>query len=374
MVQEFLAHVLWPFVCTRAALVAVGFLSSFVLPPQGIAFATWRDRVLGIWCRWDCGWYIMTARDGYMAHPLPAPPHQANWAFFPLYPILLRAVEWFVGDYIIAAVFISNISLLVALWQLYRLCMLEMDAGAARRCVLYLLLFPTSLFLSSGHNESLFLALTTTAFLFARRGRWGPVGVAGFLGSLARVSGAATSLPLFYEYLRQQGFQWRRCIRPAALTFALFPLGLVVFSAYLYRLTGDPLAWQHIQTTWGRTTVPPWEPLVAYIRAPYGLGYYGNDLGPLSFSLAILGLAGVPLAWRRLGPAYGSYTALAILIPLSSNSLLAIGRYLLEAFPLFMLLGFYGKDDRVNTAVAGIFAPLLGLAMALVSSGYPGIE
>ena len=42
-------------------------------------------------CRWDCFWYQDIARNGYSSIPRlydDFRPAQANWAFFPLYPLL----------------------------------------------------------------------------------------------------------------------------------------------------------------------------------------------------------------------------------------------------------------------------------------------
>jgi hypothetical protein len=64
--------------------------------------------------RWDAGWYVEIARDGYRYEPgVPS-----NAAFFPLYPLLIRAVHALLllpeNDYwwLIIAIAISNVALL----------------------------------------------------------------------------------------------------------------------------------------------------------------------------------------------------------------------------------------------------------------------
>jgi Gpi18-like mannosyltransferase len=70
--------------------------------------------------RWHAGWYVEIDRDGY--HYEPAMP--SNAAFFPLYPLLIRATHALLflpdNDYwwLLSGIVVSNIALLVALWLL----------------------------------------------------------------------------------------------------------------------------------------------------------------------------------------------------------------------------------------------------------------
>jgi hypothetical protein len=50
-------------------------------------------------CHWDCAWYEQIALHGYGGPPraTPADFGQASWAFFPLYPLLIRGVMGVTG-------------------------------------------------------------------------------------------------------------------------------------------------------------------------------------------------------------------------------------------------------------------------------------
>ncbi len=49
-------------------------------------------------CEWDCEWYRHTIQDGYDPEPRLRPDHDfANWAFFPLFPLLARALKLATG-------------------------------------------------------------------------------------------------------------------------------------------------------------------------------------------------------------------------------------------------------------------------------------
>lgn len=218
--RSFFVDVFLPFIWTRAALLAVGDLASLVVPLRYAAFRTWTDYVVGIWCRWDCGWYMGLARTGYMIHPLKEFPHQANWAFFPLWPLLIRAVAMFTFDAGLAAVILSNVLALVALTLLYRLTANVASPCTARRTVFYMLIYPTSMYLSGGHTESLFLACSLGVFVLMHNERIVASSAVGFLASLTRPQGMILAAPVAYSW-----FRTRRTIS-GFLALGLIPLGL----------------------------------------------------------------------------------------------------------------------------------------------------
>jgi hypothetical protein len=128
----FTCEIIVPFVITRLALLLVGWLG-FRLLPLPVAFpSAWEigldgnrhavvDHIsptshpwVNMLSRWDAAWYVEIARDGYRYEPgVPS-----NAAFFPLYPLLIRAVHALLllpeNDYwwLIIAIAISNVALL----------------------------------------------------------------------------------------------------------------------------------------------------------------------------------------------------------------------------------------------------------------------
>src|SRR5205085_7325056 len=118
-----------------------------------------------MWSRWDSEWYLSVAKDGYRL----VPGQESNVAFFPLYPCAVRALHFifpFRSDagWFLLGILLSNGSLLLSLAFSNRLVRLDYDHATAARTVLYLCLFPTTLFLSAFYSESLFLACVLGAF------------------------------------------------------------------------------------------------------------------------------------------------------------------------------------------------------------------
>ncbi|MDQ4041585.1 MAG: hypothetical protein M3141_07515, partial [Actinomycetota bacterium] len=101
--------------------------------------------------RWDSNWYVDLASHGYR-HEAVEP------AFFPLYPLLMRALGELTGSVVVAGLAISLVAFAVALVLLGRLAELEIGPGAARRVAPLVAFFPAALFFSAVYTEALFLA------------------------------------------------------------------------------------------------------------------------------------------------------------------------------------------------------------------------
>lgn len=62
--------------------------------------------------RGDAGWYLTIAEKGYERRPFDAQsPH--NWAFFPLYPMLMYLAGAVTGEYLIGGALLSNLFFLL---------------------------------------------------------------------------------------------------------------------------------------------------------------------------------------------------------------------------------------------------------------------
>src|SRR4051812_47826642 len=160
--------------------------------------------------RWDAGWYYGIATAGYQF----VPGQQSNLAFFPAYPLLIRAAHSLIASpeavwWFLSGILVSNVALFVALIYLYLLTRLEFDEEAARRAVIYLLLFPTTLFLSAVYADSLLIALTIGSFFHARRGQWWLAGILAVGATLTRPPGILILIALTVEYAAQCKFNWR---------------------------------------------------------------------------------------------------------------------------------------------------------------------
>jgi hypothetical protein len=309
----------------------------------------------------DGGWYMTIAEHGYEARAFDT-TRLANWAFFPLHPLIWRAGATLLGDFPAAGLWLANLEFLVALFLLHRLALaLGRDAAAAERAVLALALFPVSYFCALPWSESLFLLLSTATFLAAVRERWGWVAVLGVLTSATRLAGVFL-LPalLLYLWPRRRELSWQPWLALAAM-----PLGLFAFMLELHAVTGNAFAFSGIQAAWGRHAASPLDPLVEMLQRPH-LAIEDWNFRWLNFAAAAGGAAGAIALWRRREPALAVFTLLGLTAPLASGTLMSMARYALGLFPLALAIA----DVTAHRAVERVWFALSAALLALMSAAF----
>ena len=120
-------------------------------------------RALHAFLRWDSGWYVRIIRDGYAYADCRAPATpcaQASIAFMPVYPFSVRGLMGLGLSLPLASFVLTHLALLLALWGLLVLSkQLGADQQVSTRAAVAMLAFPSSIFLSAGYAEVVFLAL-----------------------------------------------------------------------------------------------------------------------------------------------------------------------------------------------------------------------
>jgi len=364
-------YILSLFFATRIVLTIIGVLSRKILEPFHGTKYVWvysKHLWLDIWGVWDTGWYLDIAYNGYSAtiRSNEATLNQANYAFFPLYPLTMKILgSWLLGkDYYLAGILISNISLIISSIFLYKLVLLESDDETASKSVKYLYLFPTAFILSGVFTESLFLALTIICFYYAAKRNWLAVGISGFFMALTRYIGVFVLLPLLYEYLKARDFKFRN-IKADILFLLLIPLGLSVFFYYCYYLTGDFFAYIHIESSgWGHS---PSNPLKILYR-----GISGDNVNEIFLSYFVLTLLlALIVFYKKIGFSYFLLGIYSILLPLSANNNLpSMPRYTLVIFPFYILLAKLARNENTDRCLTLFLAVLQGCLMVFWSNGF----
>ncbi len=324
--------------------------------------------------RWDATWFTSIADHGYGADA-------ARPAFFPLYPLAMRAGGFLTGSALIAGVLVSLVAMFVALAALHRLTEIELGTEAARLTVWTMALFPMAFFLSAAYSESLFLACAVGCLLAARTDHWALAGLLGGLASATRSAGLVLLLALALMFWAE-----RRRLKPRrALWLVLVPLGPLVICAWFAARGLDALAPFHAQSAWYRSFAGPfvgaWDGAVAAgdgvrqllsgSRTPVYFTPAGGDpfnvawhnIFPFVVLLAII--PGVAGACRRLPPAYGAYVIASLALPLSypvdPQPLMSLPRFVAVLFPLFMGLGAWTADGGRRREVVVLSLSAAGL-------------
>ena len=318
----------------------------------------------------DVNWYVGIAEHGYDQMPFNAEVPR-NWAFFPLFPLLLRLASYVTGEFVITGMALSHICFFLALFLLHRVTLLwGFSADDADRSLFYVAVFPTSYFFSLPLPEPLFLMLTVASFYFAKSERWWLAGLAGAFASATRTTGVLL-LPalavLYWEMYRPLGSirTWRK----NGLALLLVPAGLLSFMIYLYVITGNALAFKDSMAAWGRKAGFFFSPLFDYLRYPAEIAAHW-DFKLLNFSAVVLAFAcGIALLKRRQF-ALATYTLLAVLVALSSALLQSQARYAMVVFPVYITLAMAGRRPKFDQVIRTVFLVLFALMSALFAAHF----
>ncbi|MER6077438.1 hypothetical protein [Streptomyces sp. NPDC001833] len=335
----------------------------------GLVFlAVWAHRRHhGVWpilaTQWDSRWYLGIADHGY-THLLGTAYDHNNLAFFPLYPLLVKAVAVLTpGTRASTGLALSWLASLFAAWGVFAVG----DRLAGRRVGILLTVlwaaYPVGLVQWMGYTESLFTAFAAWALYAVLTGRWLYAAAGSVLAGLTRPTGIAVAAAVTVTAL----LSLRTRFSPRALTAALAaPLGWCAYVGWvglrLHRWDG----YFAVQRMWhneldgGAETLRWLRYLFGQVSRPE-LFLVVVSLTMLA-SVVLFGLA----VWDRQPLPLLVFTAVLLLIVVASGGVyFPRARFLLPGFPL--LLPVAGYLARASTHVR-----VLALTAAVAGSAYCG--
>lgn len=336
--------------------------------------------LLAIWDRWDATSYLRVASGGYRYSLTTGSIVNS----FPLYPLLIRAVEPLArpfaphASYLLAAMAVSWAAFALACAVLYHLTRERFGPRVALSAVLLLAVFPFSFYYGAIFTESLYLLLAVLAFFAIAHGNWWLAGVAALLVGAERppglLVGACVILAYALDWLRT-----RHPLRLDVLALVLTPLGTAAYFAYLWWRFGDALAYLHSsQTGWHGGQLQTagflraWDVLTT-LGPALASGQYLHALDAVYVLILVAVLVAVVPVARLLGLPAALFTAASVLLPVATyTGVNSMGRYASVAFPVFILLAVaLHRRQTARDLLVAASAILLGLFTALFVSGYP---
>lgn len=327
------------------------------------------DDVLGPWLFWDASFYATIADDGYTDADVAVfeSGGGASVAFFPGYPLAVHAVDLAVHDTAMAEMLVTfgaglSLSIVLYAWYARRVAL-----DAARLATAATFLFPWAFFLvATGYSEALFILCAVGAFALLDDDRPLAAGVVGALAAATRFVGVALILGLAIRAAERRGALslrgWRPRVDWSKLRWAdagvlVSASGLGAFMVLCWIRYGQPLAFSTAQRGWNQgPELRTWLKLRLVDQVLHNPDHSFVLRLVVQGVVALIFCAAIPTVWRRFGAGYGTYTALALGLPMIGSAAFAShGRFVLVLFPVFGVLGEWlarQSQARVNAYLA----------------------
>ncbi len=345
---------------------AVAVWVAWRLAQQALALLNGSDPLLAVWTL-DGDWYRTILDKGYDVVDGTFRLQQ-NVAFFPGLVWLAEPFSWVLSA-ATAAHLVATLTSLGAFLGLHQAtAAVTGDAVAARRAVVALAIWPTSVVMTAFYSEGLLIAATTWGIWALRRDRTpialGAALVAGVTRSVGVALGPALAVGRVIA---------RRRVDAVAVTYALAgPMSLGIVALTQQVTTGHALGFLDAQRAWGREPAPPWVAIAEGAREMFDVLGDAGPWVPWAIDLVVVAGTAIVLGFltRRVWQARSGLTEpaaragwSALLVwgwaawysPLLTNTITSATRFALGVWPAFVAVSMARSPDR-RRIVRGLLA------------------
>jgi hypothetical protein len=249
------------------AIVAQSQIRASQLPPN-MPIPTLVDppSYFHVVANWDGQWYQQIAAHGY-PHGLPVShgvAQQSAWAFYPLYPALVRAGMTSGLSFGLTASVVSLVSGAMAMCLLYRMLLDRNGRFTAALTVIALSMTAAAPIFQAAYSESLALLLLLVALAGLEQRRYAVLCSAGVLLALSRAITPPLALVVAGAYvLRRRSEEPFLSGERRRMLMSVFVIAAssLVWPMAVGIATGDALAYVHTQAAWAKVAgndARPW--------------------------------------------------------------------------------------------------------------------
>ncbi|MEM2514610.1 MAG: mannosyltransferase family protein [Candidatus Bathyarchaeia archaeon] len=356
---------------SRFLLVLIAFLSNTIFgsrtPFEGENLPDQDIPLLNLFARWDSGYYINIARDGYTV--------LSQWAFRPLFPLILKSTSFLFTsqdpptplNLIIIGFFMNNMLYIISLLLFYKLSLsLKISFEEAFICTLIFAIYPTSFIFSAIYPEALFITLLLISYYYLEERKILLSSLFMFLAGLCRPEGFTASLIYLIKGLHERKERKKYAI---ASLISLF--SLPAFLIYSLLKTGNIFTPLEAETLWARTGIIEMilriGKLQFNVNPGFSLPYLILNL-PL-FSVIItfllyyyvsmgLGLCSSEDFYRKIFP-YVFHATLYMIFISFFVDYISMARLSLFAFPIIWIIGHKSSENRTLLYIIIIMSVVL---------------
>ncbi len=306
--------------------------------------------------RWDTRWFLRAAAYGWPHHLVTVHGRATGTtiAFFPLFPLVIRFLARLTGaPLLLTGALVSALSGLVAMVAVWALVRRYAGAPAADRATLLLAVFPGSFVFSLVYTEGIVISLVAVGLIALRQRRWVLAAVVGALATATSPVALAFEVSCVWVVVGElrRTRRWSALVAPAVV-----PAGFVAYQLWLWRRTGNLMAWK-------LTERGGWHSYLSAAYPPHLLSWFVTHpfTSTANMNMMVGGTAvavvGLVIALRDHQPAplvlYGATVAALALFtaPVGLRP-----RFVLDAFPLILAIGvrLRGRPFRVAVVVSTV--------------------
>lgn len=383
----------------------------------------WQDRpylsepFLNAQVGWDSEFYLSIATQGYedpQVRTVPPPPNAAppldrplplNYAFFPVYPYLMRGLALPlsrlglnpIATAALAGVLIAAIGTLIAMGALYSWMQPEFGSATAWRSVFYLINFPTSFFMAQVYTEGLFVALSWSCLVCVQRKQWIGAALLAAVATFTRAVGVALLIPMLLGWWQanrravgnptqsdqsesEPRFRplavkspsiWPKLDRQAGLELIALLSPLILH--LIWRSSDWGAAFQQVQSGFFNCRLLNF-PVAGQVWATAIGALGGQNTAAIVHSAIELTAVGAGflagLAILRRYPGIALYSLFILIVSTSCGTAWSQSRYLLTVPAIFIVLAQLGRSELFDRIWSMLSLMLLAMLTALFSFNY----
>ena len=315
--------------------------------------------------QWDSGWYLAIAKHGYTS--------ASSHAFYPVYPLIVRAVSVVTG-FAGATITVSWLATVFVFWGICDVAERYASVASSWFTAMLLLWSPASIFLIAGYSSALLAALMIWSLRFALDARWAPAVVLAALASGVSPEGILSGVAIAITVII--GDRSWLALRRAVEFMTLGEIGIIAYAGWCWVTTGRPFIFISAERSgWTQHLALPfyatWEQLVRlfdvkwneYVRVVMAMNAFAGVAGAV---VIIWGL--VLVRTNRSIVVVTLVAALGVLLSVASidASLDGTARYVLLFAPLYVVIAVLLDQipNRMRLAVSSV--TLLGSALVSV--------
>lgn len=299
---------------------------------------------------WDGSDYIHIANDGYTTG--------FYTGFFPVYPLLIKLVNYLIPSAIMSGLIISWLCLVGAVFYYIKL-VLEFCKNLKKntknsellKAAVFFLLYPSGVYFLSVYTESLFALLSLAAVYYAHKKKYTLSAVLISIACATHVTGVFV-LALLLLMMLEDKIKLSRIISYAVLG----SLGLLGYMAYLWKYFNNPLQFLAAQKQHHWLEKGLWSNL--------------SLMSVLDVVLITLLITSAIYWWKRR-KSFSVYSLAFLSIPLLGGQFGGFPRYTMLAFPMTLMIYEYLQNkETLQLLVSIMFGALWALIAILFSVGY----